>query len=1422
MKPKSLFALLLAMTLLLGLLPVQVWAQEATDRLTITVTEGQSTSVEIEEGLFEIKFTPAADGLYWIYFDSYYINEHEVTDASGKMVPHMQLTRYMQEYQMRFSGVIADLKADVEYTFLMYSNIYHPVMFNVLQVQRAESFTISEPSVTDYYGTLRGVSVEFYPEGSVDFLTVTSDNEDVVTLDNVSSDAIYFHLLAPGNAKLTVSNGTDSCEIQVTVKDADGIINLDEPVYLTLAPEETYALAFTPSESDDYIVRVDAPAIDPGFGYGKMFENHSSSFRFVSQDSTVLLILRNYGNATAEGFPVTISKLQPVESLSLNHTELTMETGDEIYLEAVFEPWNSMEEIDRFEFDNPDAAGFYYDNGFGGYVHAYMPGTTTLTVISRSGKTATCEITVTPKTYPTATVTLNQTQRLVLEEDGIDVLFTPEEDGYYLLAIPFNGPYRNISAVLDPNGNAIEHKNTENGNDYGVYAALEAGKTYTYRILDEYREGGSFDVTIKKVTPATTVTLNTTEIEGYAGSTAYLYMEVGPNEVADVTYQIEDESIATIQHQSGTQVLINLEQPGTTTVTATLPNGASATCTIKVKAPKTISVGEPTQAPFDASESRAFTFTAPEAGYYIIYVPRNGLSLEWDFHTENYFLKRVYLDEGESFNFVVSNWHDTEYIGTVTVDLAPELETVALEGQFTGYIGEHVSVNAIFTPELAIQNLCWYVNDTSVVELWEEFGTSTYMRLRKAGTVTLTAGDLAGFPYATVTITSKPVDKVMAPGDAATFTLAEDERYAIEFKAPETGLYYLYTENKDLYMNIQSDAEFFHHNDQAYGYVLNAQAGDTYMVIIGNDSNVTGQTATVHLDKAVEPEDLTLTIYGDHTEHYTGFVGEVIIGQASFDPLLGLPLYTTFGSGDEEIAYYAYNYHPYQHGVLLKKVGTTTLTMKYGNLSDTCQVTVVEPDEISLTQSGTYELAPGERAGFVYHPDHDGEYALVFDHNLSSRLYAEQYIMTETDSMPLTYAPWYKGVSVLVVVTNDSDETVSGQVQFKEAEKTFGYCGDDILWYLVDGVLTLTGTGEMYNYGMEDQPWSSFAKEITSVVVEEGITHIGSGAFHGCENLTSVSLPESIESIGSAAFRFAPLTDIEIPANVTTIYHLTFQQNAFTDVTIPVNVTHIYSLSFSQSQALSSVIIEGNLVLLDDMVFSNCPNLSEIKFYGDAPEEIGEYAFGNITATVYYPEGNETWADVITGQYGGQITWVSYQFRDVDDEAYYAAPVEWAVEMGITTGTGDGSTFSPDRNCTRAQVVTFLWRAAGKPNPQNATHSFTDVKAGSYYETAVMWAVEQGITGGTGDGTTFSPDRECTRAEVVTFLWRAAGKPEPQMSSNPFPDVPAGSWYEKAVMWAVENGITTGKGNGTFAPTQICTRGQVVTFLYRDLWEAED
>ena len=169
-------------------------------------------------------------------------------------------------------------------------------------------------------------------------------------------------------------------------------------------------------------------------------------------------------------------------------------------------------------------------------------------------------------------------------------------------------------------------------------------------------------------------------------------------------------------------------------------------------------------------------------------------------------------------------------------------------------------------------------------------------------------------------------------------------------------------------------------------------------------------------------------------------------------------------------------------------------------------------------------------------------------------------------------------------------------------------------------------------------------------------------------------------------------------------------------------------------------------------------------------------------------------------------------FRDVEKDDYFYDSVLWAVEHDITAGVTD-TAFDPQAPCTRAQNALFLWRYQNRPKPVNWDNPFQDVKDDAYYTDAVLWAVEQDITTGYGD-CTFRPYEYCTRAHAITFLWRMAGCPKPKNASNPFVDVRNG-YYRDAVLWAVENGITTGVSTTSFAPNKICTRAEILTFLYR-------
>ena len=239
-----------------------------------------------------------------------------------------------------------------------------------------------------------------------------------------------------------------------------------------------------------------------------------------------------------------------------------------------------------------------------------------------------------------------------------------------------------------------------------------------------------------------------------------------------------------------------------------------------------------------------------------------------------------------------------------------------------------------------------------------------------------------------------------------------------------------------------------------------------------------------------------------------------------------------------------------------------------------------------------------------------------------------------------------------------------------------------------------------------------------------------------------------------------------------------------------------------------SISPSGNVSVREgrDQTFTITPDkgyaVANVKIDGKSIGAVKSYTFENVRRT-------HTIEVIFMKANGNPQTGV---FVDVATGSYYEDAVDWAVENGITKGT-DNTHFSPDGICTRAQAVTFLWRAAGSPKPETRTMPFTDVPAGSYYYDAVLWAVENGITKGTSN-TTFSPNMTCTRAQIVTFLWRSEKSPAAG-TANLFVDVKSTVYYADAVLWAVKEDITKGTTNTTFSPDADCTRAQIVTFLWR-------
>ena len=379
------------------------------------------------------------------------------------------------------------------------------------------------------------------------------------------------------------------------------------------------------------------------------------------------------------------------------------------------------------------------------------------------------------------------------------------------------------------------------------------------------------------------------------------------------------------------------------------------------------------------------------------------------------------------------------------------------------------------------------------------------------------------------------------------------------------------------------------------------------------------------------------------------------------------------------------------------------------------------------------------------------------------------------------------------------------------------------------------------------------------VEIPDSIIFLQDRTFRDCTALNAVTFPRMLETVGSEAFyRCSSLTVVEIPDTVVAVYSRAFAscENLYA-ILIPDSVTsihntaldncpglrvHCYNLSYAHLYALAyelpvEILEDEPNTPVYDVILDCGPGGTAIVAPNPSPAnrfillEI-QADKGYVLESVFYEVANNPDQEIYYEQVSDTVVaffmpesdlyldvyFVSEKspFTDVKESDYFYDPVRWAVSRGITTGMGNGK-FAPNSTCTRAQVVTFLWRAAGEPEPMSGNNPFKDVKSSDYFYKAVLWAVENGITTGMS-ATSFGPNSPCTRGQVVTFLYRAAGGTGSDYGHNPFRDVKPTDYYYDAVLWAVENGITTGMSATSFGPNSTCTRGQVVTFLFRFLY----
>lgn len=334
-----------------------------------------------------------------------------------------------------------------------------------------------------------------------------------------------------------------------------------------------------------------------------------------------------------------------------------------------------------------------------------------------------------------------------------------------------------------------------------------------------------------------------------------------------------------------------------------------------------------------------------------------------------------------------------------------------------------------------------------------------------------------------------------------------------------------------------------------------------------------------------------------------------------------------------------------------------------------------------------------------------------------------------------------------------------------------------------------------------------YKTDVETVTLPAGVVSVGERAFSHCEKLTVVALPDGLHEIGPAAFSASgALETLAIPVSVTSIGKGAFTGTAITAAVLPAGLTAIPEYLFSECRSLERVYIPAGVTDVGKGAFLQCSALAEVQYGGDIAGwrtvAVGEQNEALTAASIVFGVGTEP-----------------IRFADVDEAAYYAAAVDWAVLLGVTNGKGKDAQgndiFVPDAAVTRGEAVTFLWRARGMQSPETRANPFSDVKDDFWYTDPILWAVERGITNGTTRDEEagvfeFSPDTEVKRVEMLTFLWRALGEPWKTE------DYEGKQWYSDAEYWAGEIGLTEGLPTA-YSRDDPCPRSDVVYWLYQSL-----
>ena len=1341
-------------------------------------------------------FTPATSGSYTFrsthqeteWGDRYALGMSIYSDAGYASVTSTDDDGYCY--------ALATLEAGVEYTLEIYDNSCMDATYflNVEKSPAPEGIALSSSNRVFYgdyaIGNTYSDSFRFSPGGATDTVTVTSDNESVVKIIDVNTLYFTYQITGYGTASITATTANGhSASMTVTVKEIPTIqAGYTEELSMTAGSSKCYY--FTPEKTGYYTL-------------------NSTVYHLNKWEST-----------------------SPVPSVSAQDAEVSCYCM-------------SYQDID--------------------YNFMYLEAGTTYTLYlyNYNGSDITSTITLEEATVPTD---------ISIYTDGTDKTMTlyyqPDDSNWFNISYGF-APQTAMAVVTATSSDESVVTITGVGAWNLSCRAVGIGTaTITLKVNDEVYD--TCTVNIIPIPDLTEISMNS--VNNLAGRTDDIWVNATPSgAVLNCEFSIADTSVAQIIGTYGTGCTIEYLAPGTTTLTATdIATGISTTCTITTSQPKTITEGYSEVLTLERGSRVYYTFT-PEttAAYQLIssnYSNDNlGFSIyssdnSWIDYSNSYenntYNVYTHLEAGKTYRIEVYDYGNYDSTtSTITLKKATVLESISFyesdrtiyynpdsaESYYLGlalnpsdgyskitftssddsvasidYYGRDycvvriegigqttitattfegvtaactvtvaerplatsltchcdrsvtaVGMSSYFyvysEPEGSSPKCTFTVSDPTMAEITE--ANSNYIRFTalKTGTFTITATDTLSGLSISYTVTVEEPDSI-STGSRTELALDYNDWVYYSYTPTESGQYYISTEalegTSGLDANYYSVDVFTNGNyistnitaqDDVNYIFMDLEAGNKYTFCVTNYWGDNG-TSSITFDKASAITGISAE--KDIVTRYVHGPNNYNSGSTEirFTPATSFTNSMTWVSSNPEVADIEY-FSGSTCGYCVNGVGTAVLTgTTPDGLSVSFTVQVLQPNPIALDEEKSVTLDRTDEMVYTFTPDVSGRY-----------VFTAKAVSGKTPSTWLTYT----GQSFNEIYTNGLDydqvfaDLIAGNTYYIVTEN-YSSTTCDCTISVTRAAEEITGfklvQGEAQTMEMDDRYLPIYA------VFEP---------FNACEEIIewTSSDPKVLNPMGGGY----TAVDFFITGDGTTTISATSKSGMQASITVtikdglPVTCSHIWG-DWTETVA-PTILLEG--------------------------KEVRTCTLCDTTET-------------------RTVAALSNPFIDVEERRFFYDAVLWAADRDITKGHGNANTFCPDQECTRAEIVTFLWRAAGEPAPETTLNPFTDVNENSYYYKAVLWAVENGITNGYGEGDIFNPDGTCTRGQVATFLHRYRQTPEPSTALNPFTDVGEGKYYYTAVLWAVEEGITNGYGEGDiFNPDGICTRGQIVTFLYR-------